>query len=277
MHFGALIMPDKNFTEFKQQLSSWLRHVKTAKALKRCIQDVLVDFGLTHFDVSYVDSKYNMKTVMSNLPHSLIDSYEYDHLNQSDIVMAYATSDERYIEFYQAYEYFITNPFNSTEVKRTKAMYRLMIDYAFYNAYTIYVNVNWLKEANEKIMFTVYAEDVNCQQFMRTIKPVRPCLTLTADMVCHKLVNDFDDFRTKEITADLTKNQIAILDAIGNYSMTQQQVADYVGLTDATVKTYCKYIKEKLGKTTLSGCVVEAIRRGVIDVHDKPDDLEFMH
>lgn len=53
---------------------------------------------------------------------------------------------------------------------------------------------------------------------------------------------------------------------MAKHSLTQQQTADYVGLTEGTVKVYCNAIKSKLGVRTLAGAVFEAVRRGIIVV-----------
>ena len=68
----------------------------------------------------------------------------------------------------------------------------------------------------------------------------------------------------KGVANNLTDKQMSILVAMGKYSMTQQQAADFVGVAESTVKSYCKVIKKSLNKRTMAGAVFEAVRLGII-------------
>ena len=254
----------KELIAFKNEVGQTLGMPKTLRAFRNTVQHIVNNLGFSHFDITHIGGGDGLEVVTSNVPAALLDTYFEQDFSTNDIINDFLCCALTPQYFYNLYQFILRSPAHIEQMERSSMIYELMCNYRFYDSYSCPAHD---QKSEKKLVFSVHAEGVKPDQFKKLVSDREAKIIALSRLIYARLnVSCFLLSDTTENIAKLNKGEIAILEAMGKHSMTQQQAADFAGLAESTVKTYCKHIKEKLGKRTISGAIYEALRLGIIAI-----------
>ena len=254
----------KELTIFREGVIAALYRARTPSAITNVVQRIITDLGFSHFDITYINRHdSDLSVVLTSIPQQMLDIYFNEGFEKDDLTNEYLSGSEKPLYFYELYKHLTSCPGSIKRFDRSALIYELMNNYDFYDSYSCpAISVN----NGNKLIFSIEAECTKPSEFRKLVSEYRAEINSLSGIIYNKLQGSVyipSDTQKPEGT-DLTPKQIAILEAMSKHSMTQTQAAEHTGLAEATVRTYCKIIKEKLGKPTLIGALFEAQRRGII-------------
>ena len=255
----------KELNIFKEETLHALQMPRTATAFTNTLQRIVNDLGFSHFDITQVGSNLDLDIMLSTLPQPMLATYITEQLDKYDLSSEYINASLSPVFYSDFFHHFSTSPVLVEKIRKNLLIHELMKNYGFHDAYCCPIQKN---NSDNKFIFSIHSEDEKSDEFKQLTMNRRAKIASLSGVVCNLLSESSflhsTDMAKKNNAVKLSRKQIAILEAMGKYSMTQQQAADYVGLSESTVKSYCKLIKNKLGKKTLNGAIFEALRLGII-------------
>ncbi|ARN76176.1 helix-turn-helix transcriptional regulator [Oceanicoccus sagamiensis] len=251
----------KELKSFKEESLHVLRMARTPKSFTQVTQKIMSDLDFSNFDITVVGNDLDLKCILSTMPKTLLATYVAEELGRGDLANECISLSSAPMYYSDIYEYISISPVRLSQFETTMQSYNLMADYSFYDSFCS----PFQYRPDKKMIFSIVSEATKPEDFKRLVLDRRAKITSLLNIV-FELLNQSDFLPIDDIkeTHSLTNKQLAILEAMGKYSMTQQQAADYARLTESTVKSYCKLIKAKLGVSTMAGAVFEAVRLGLI-------------
>lgn len=237
--------------------------VRTLKSLSRVLNDTLKKIGYTNFELGYLNLNNQYVRLASNFPDSLSNTIVNEGYAFSEIARCYLAMDKLFLRYADIAHYQINNPYSALEKEQATNLTELLGDHGFFEIYTYRRKVS-VDDFYVSIFFSITIKDYQALDMKMMFTNRRDSLGLLMENICAVLpvLSQFENINGSINT--LTKKQQQVLIALGRYSLTQQQTGLEVGLTESTVKTYCKIIKQKLAKRTLAGAVYEGVRLGLI-------------
>ena len=254
----------KELTAFRDETLYTLRQAKTPEAFSNVLKRTIYEIGFSHFDITEIYGDSNLKLMLSNIPNTLIDTYFCEGLDREDIFNEFIGNASSSVFYSDLFLYFSSCPFALRQIEKTMLVHELLTNYGFYDSYSVPMIV---KKTNSKIVFSLQCESVKLNEFKQLIRDRKAYIVILSKIINLLLEQNWfilnDDGNEGE-QIKLMSKEIAILEAMGKYGLTQVQAADYVGLADSSVRTYCKHSKRKLGTRTLPNAVYKALKMGII-------------
>lgn len=246
--------------EFRQNTIFQLRRARTEKAYDNVLREAMAEIGFSKFSfVKLVDG--NVKLFSTNLEQPIVDNYLMEKFDEFDASLSYVQSPPYQFFHSELAEFFAACPVKTQEAENTLNYYKMLKNFGYPDAY-----VRMAQPTSLNIVVVIFQDIFKDRPFNTKIQKKYTYITVLLDCIARTIdaiypIKAFYNGSRKQM---LTKKQKEVLYCLGHLSMTQEQAADECNLTVSTVKTYCKIIKEKLGRRTLSGCVYEGLHSGIL-------------
>ena len=246
--------------QYRGDLVDTLGSAKNKDAFKTRLSQTIGALGFSDIDIIAISRSGHLDPVLNTMPNELFETYFADGLDEHDITLDCLQHTKKSIFHSDVYKHIQSSPVRTNVIEKNLRSHDLMHAYGFQDSYCFpaATTVN-----NNKIIFTVMQKGESAIKFRKHAMEATPKLKVISQVV-GPLLNSNDLLPKTHTNTTLTQIQIDILYALSKESLTQTQTTKALGLKPRNIEVQSIAIKKQLGKRTITGCVFEAIRLGLI-------------
>lgn len=253
------------FKSYEHFIHTRLKNALSPATTQKVLDNAIRELEFTHYQLGFVtNNNTEYVHIFDNLPQSLQWTLTAEENAIAPIKHAYLSADAPNLFYSEVYKYQRENPTSIAQQNFAEHVHAILEDFGFDEIWTrVYSAPNPVNHSPVTMLFSVAAIDQSIAVFRKLLMRRRGELSV---LIRHIFNATVPLLTMQQESVKLRETYAQILTLMGRDSMTQQQTAEALGLTESTVKTYCKLIKRALGKSTLAGAVYEATRLGIVEL-----------